>query len=455
MSEATVAENTVTISDVGPSRKKITIEIPPETVASKLNDSLDTLAVEAELPGFRKGRVPRRLVEKRFGSSIRKETKSQMLAEAYTKAVEDHKLEVISEPSSEGIDELEIVDGKPLVFEIEVEVLPEFAVPEIKGIKVYKPKLEVTDEDVDKELERLCVTEGSLEKQDNCEPGDYLTGRARMVLPDGTEFYNIEGAVVQVPTPDKEGRGMILGIMVEDFEKQLGLPKIGDEITINAKGPQNHEIERLRDADLTMSFTVESIDRIVPAEAATIALGFGFPSEEALKEEIRNRLEGRIASEQLALMRQQVANTLIDSTEMEVPEKMTENQTERNLERRRLDLMYRGIDPQHIEEQLSDLRNASHEVAVREMTLYFILHRAAEQMNLQVTEADVNARIAQMAAQRQERPEKLRQQLIQNNQIASIFQQVREHKALDAVLAQAEVEEISKEEYEKKFADED
>ena len=76
-------------------------------------------------------------------------------------------------------------------------------------------------------------------------------------------------------------------------------------------------------------------------------------------------------------------------------------------------------------------------------------------MNLQVTEADVNARIAQMASQRQERPEKLRQQLIQNNQIANIFQQVREHKALDAVLAQAEVEEISQEEFEKKFGDED
>ncbi|MCC7388774.1 MAG: trigger factor [Phycisphaerales bacterium] len=455
MAQATTAtENTVTISDVGPSRKKITIEIPAETVSAKMTDSLDTLAVEAALPGFRKGRAPKRLIEKRFGTTLRSEAKQQMVAEAYSKAVEAHKLEVISEPSSETLDKVEIQEGKPLVFEIEVEVLPEFALPELKGIKVYKPRLEIGDDRVAKELERLCITEGNLEEREACEPGDYLTGQARMELPDGTEFYNINGAVVQAPTADKEGRGMILGIMVEDFAKQLGLPKAGDEVAIKAKGPQNHEIERLRGADLKMTFKVDRVDRIIPAEAATIALGFGFPSVDALKSEIKNRLQGRVAVEQQSMMRNQVAKNLVDATEMALPEKMAANQTERNLHRRRMDLMYRGIDAQHIEEQISDLRNSSHEVAVRELKLYFILHRAAEQMKVQVTEGDVNARIAQMAAQRNERPEKLRQELITSNQIGNVFQQIREHKALDAVLAQAVVEEVSQEEFEKKFADE-
>lgn len=454
MSEATLAQNNVTVSDVGPSRKKITIEVPAEVVSGKLNDSIDTLMVEAALPGFRKGRVPRRLVEKRFGASVREETKNQIVAEAYSRAVEEHKLQVVSEPSGDAVKNVEVEDGKPLKFEVEVEVLPEFALPQLEGVKVYKPKLEVSDEQVDRELERLCTIEGQLEERQETEPGDYLTGQARMELPDGTEFYNINGAVVQAPTEDRQGRGMILGIMVEDLAKQLGQPKAGDEVTIKAKGPQNHEIERLRGADLTMTFKVDRIDRIVPAEPATLALGFGFPSEDALKEEIRRRLEGRVAIEQQSLMRQQVASSLIDSTEMELPEKMTENQAERNLERRRLELMYRGIEPQHIEEQISDLRNASQETARRELKLYFILHRAAEEMKVQVTEADVNSRIAQMAAQRRERPEKLRQELIQRNQIGSVFHQVREHKTLDAVLAKADVEEISQEEFEKKFADE-
>ncbi len=455
MSESAVAENNVTVSDVGPSRKKITIEVPADVVAGKIRDSVDTLMAEADLPGFRKGRVPRRLVEKRFGSSIRGETKNQIVAEAYNRAIDDNKLQVIGEPASDGLDDIELEDGKPFKFEVEIEVLPEFALPELKGIKVFKPQLEVKDEAVAAELERLCTVEGQLEERETSEPGDYLTGVARMELPDGTEFYNINGAVVQVPAADKDGRGMILGIMVEDLQKQLGLPKAGDEIAITAKGPQNHEVERLRGTDLKMTFKVERIDRIVAAEPAALALGFGFPSEDILKEEIQKRLEGQIAAEQQQMMRQQVTTSLIDATEMDLPEKMTENQAGRNLERRRMDLMYRGIEPQHIEEQISDLRDASHEVAVSELKLYFILHRAAEDLKVQVTEGDVNSRIAQMATQRRERPEKLRQELIQKNQIASVFQQVREHKTLDAILAEAEVEEISQEAFAEKFADKD
>jgi trigger factor len=199
---------------------------------------------------------------------------------------------------------------------------------------------------------------------------------------------------------------------------------------------------------------VERADRIIPAEADTLALGFGFPGVDALKDEIRNRLQGRANVEQQSLMRHQVAKHLIESTEIELPERMTERQTERNLQRRRFELMYRGIDARHIEEQISDLRNTSHDSAARELKLYFILHRAAEELKTNVSEADVNARIAQMAAQRRERPEKLRQELIQSNQIANVFQQVREHKTLDTILAKAEVEEMSAKEFEKKFGEE-
>lgn len=451
---STPSGNTVAITDAGPSRKKLTITIPADTVTARLRESYETLVHDAVLPGFRRGRAPRQLLEKRFGSTIRSETKNQLVASAYAEAVQSHELKILGDPSSDSLATIEIVEGKDLTFDLDVEVLPEFELPPLEGIAVRKPIIEVTDEMVAKELEKLQLNEGSLDPRESPEPGDYLTGHGIMTGPDGVEYYNIRGAVVQVPTPDKQGKGMILGIMVDDFAKQLGLPKPGETVTIKAKGPQNHEIERLRGADLTMTFQVERADRINPAEAATLALGFGFPSEDALKDEIRSRLEGRAKVEQVTLMRQQVARNLIDSTEIELPQKMTERQAERNLQRRRFELMYRGIDARHIEEQISDLRNASQSTASRELKLYFILHRAAEELKINVTEADVNARIAQMAAQRRERPEKLRQELIQSNQIGSVFQQVREHKTLDAVLAKAQVEDISAEEFEKKFAEE-
>src|SRR5436309_2263374 len=126
---ATDRPNTVSISDAGPSRKRISIEVPAETVTERLKESLDTLLDEAELPGFRKGRAPRSLVEKRFGSTLRNEAKRQLVSDAYKKAVEEHKLKVVGDPVAEAIDEVKLEDGKSLAFDIEVEVMPEFKLP--------------------------------------------------------------------------------------------------------------------------------------------------------------------------------------------------------------------------------------------------------------------------------------------------------------------------------------
>ncbi len=138
--------NTVKLEDAGPSCKKLSIEIPAEVVNEKIKDSLETLSVEAELPGFRKGRVPRWLVEKRFGPALKKEAKTELVASAFNKAVEDLKLKVVGQPGGGNLDKVEIIEGKPFAFEIEVEVLPEFELPKLDGIAVKKPIIEVADE---------------------------------------------------------------------------------------------------------------------------------------------------------------------------------------------------------------------------------------------------------------------------------------------------------------------
>ncbi len=450
MAEATTEiRPNVTVTDAGPSRKKLTIEIPAEAVSGQLEDSFETLLVEAQLPGFRKGRAPRRLIERRFGDTLRRETKARLVADAYGKAVEEHKLKVLGDPVSPELDKIEIEVGKPFSFEVEVEVVPEFTLPDLKGIKVRKPLIEVTDQMVQAELDRICVNEGTLEEREASEPGDYLTGRATMTLQDGTEIYDIRGAVVQVPPPEREGRGMILGVMVDDLGKQLGLPKPGEKTTITTTGPKNHELERVRNAKLTMTFEVERVDRINPASADTIALAMGFGSVDALKDEIRSRLFDRATVQQQVAMRQQIARYLAKTVKMDLPERLTANQAERNLARRKMELAYRGIDPQHVEEQVADMRNASNEAAANELKLLFILHTIAEQLKVGVTEAEVNGRIAQIAASRGVRPEKLRQELLQSGQAGTIYQQIREHKTLDALLADAEITEMSAEEYNK------
>lgn len=446
--------NTVTISDAGPSRKKLSISVPAATVSAKLKESLETLLVEAELPGFRKGRAPRGLVEKRFGPTMRNETKRQLVSQAYAKAVEDHKLQVVSEPTSEMLDEVELKDGQDLQFDVEVEVMPVFEMPNIEGIEVRKPLIDVTDAMVDEEVNKLKINEGRLESLEKPEPGDYLTGRGVMKGSEGTTFYDINGAVVQIPTEDKGGKGMILGIMVDDFSKQVGLPKPGETITVKAKGPEQHEIEGVRNDDLTITFAVERADRIIPASTEEVLSIYGLQSEDQLKEGIRQRLNQRVAIQQQTVMRQQISQHLIGSTEMDLPERLTAAQAGRALQRQRLELMYRGFEPAQVEERVAESRTVSQEVAKRELKLFFILNKAAEDLKIQVTEGEMNGRIAQIAMERNVRPEALRQELIQRGQVGGIFQQIREHKTFDAILAKAKVTDMPADEFNKVMAEE-
>jgi trigger factor len=451
---ATDRPNKVTISDAGPSRKKVTIEIPADTVSEKLRESLDTMAVEAQLPGFRKGRAPRNLIEKRFGSALRDEARKTLVAEAYTKAIEEHKLQVVGEPVAEQFDKIEVQEGKPLSFDVEVEVVPEFELPSLDGIDVKKPTIEISEEMVEDELRKIEINEGRLESLESPEPGDYLTGLGVMTGPPDKEgkpeeFYNINGAVVQVPPKDKGGEGMILGIKVADFDKQLGRPKAGEKVTIKATGPETHEVEGVRGADLTITFEVQRVDRIIPASREEVVTKFGFPGEAELKEQLRQRLQQRAQVQQQVAMRQQVAQHLIDATKMDLPERLSAAQAARTLQRQRLELMYRGVDAHEIEEHIAEMREASSENAGRELKLMFILHKAAEQLDVGVSESEINGRIAQIAFERNMRPEVLRQELIQRNQIGTVFQQIREHKTLDAIVAKAKVADMPADEYNK------
>jgi trigger factor len=449
--------NTVEIADAGPARKKVRIVIPAQTVSEKLRDSLDTLSVEAALPGFRKGRAPRGLVERKFGSAVREEAKKQLIASAYTEAMEEHKLQVVGEPFSETLDDVKVEDGKPLEFEFEVEVMPDFEIPPLMGLEVKRPTIDVTDQMVDDELRKLRINEGRLEQRETPEPSDYLTGHGIMngPGPEGSEkeHYNIKGAVVQVPPPEASGKGMILGVVVDDFADQLGLPKAGETATIRTRGPEQHEIEAVRNADLTISFTVDRIDRIIPAEIEEVLERYGLDSQETLREQIRLRLRQRVMIQQQAVMRQQVAQYLLERIDFDLPERLTAQQTARVLQRQRLELMYRGFEPDKIEERMAELRSASGQIAQRELKLFFILTKTADHFDIGVSEAEMNGRIAQMAMERNTRPEALRQELIRQNQISGIYQQIREHKTFDAILGTASIVDVPAEEFNRLAAD--
>lgn len=443
--------NTIKVEDVGPCRKRISVEIPAEAVNDQMEMAFGSVASEVSIPGFRKGHAPRRLVEKRYGSYVKDETRSRLVGQAYEEAVQENNLKVLGQPPMEVFEGIEVEPGQPVTFEVEVEVMPEFELPELKGIKVLKPDSSLPDGLVDEEIKKISINEGSLDEREDSGPGDYLTGNAVMTDKEGTEHYNIEGAVVQIPQEGDEG--MILGVIVPDFAKQIGTPKEGDKVSIKLTGPENHEVEALRGKDLTVEYEVTKIYRIVPAVISDLVAKYGFNDEEQLREMVTNQLQQRAEVQQQAVMRQQIVKHLADSADFELPEGLTSQQAARNLERRRMEMMYRGVNPAEIEQQMAELRSASTENARNELKQFFILNKAAEQLNVQLQDQEINARIVQMAAQQGKRPEQLIEELQKSGQAQTLVQQVREHKTIDQILSDAEVEEVSADEFNERMAD--
>jgi trigger factor len=441
--------NTITVEEAGPCRKRISVEIPAEAVDNQMEVAFGAVAEQVSIPGFRKGHAPRRLVEKRYASYVTDETRSRLVSQAYEQAVRDNELKVLGQPPAEVFEAIEVESGKPVNFEVEVEVMPEFDLPELKGIKVLKPDATLPEGVVDEEIKKISINEGSLDERDDSDRADYVTGNAVMTDSDGTEHYNIEGAVVQIPEEGDEG--MILGVIVPDFFKQIGTPKIEDKVSIKLKGPENHEVEALRGKDLTVEYEITKIYRIVPAVISDLVAKYGFNDEEQLQEMVTNQLQQRAEVQQQAVMRQQVVKHLADAVEFDLPEGLTSQQAARNLQRQRMELMYRGVDPTEIEQQMAELRGASTDSARNELKQFFILNKAAEELNVQIENEEINARIVQMAMQQGKRPEQVVDELQKSGQAQTLMQQVREHKTIDQILSDAEVEEVSADDFNKKM----
>lgn len=444
----------VKIEDAGPARKKITIEVPVERISDKISSNFDDLRADAVLPGFRRGRAPQRLIEKRFGKDVRKDVKTQLMAESYQQVVDDEDLRVIGEPDVGEIDEIELPDDGPFTFSFEVEIVPDFELPELTGIEVNKQKVEITDDQVDAELDRYCQMQGRMTAVDGAiQSEDYVAADVTIAAADaGADDEPLdkkEGQNIYVP-PAERGKGHVGGIIIDDLADQLTGKKAGDSVTLTARGPAQHENEDLREKELSITIDVTRVERLAKAKVEDMLPMLGFESEDELREQVKSSLSARAEAEQQADLHKQVTDKLVESVDFDLPQGLTGKQTERILQRRQLDLMYRGASPQDVEEQLAELRTASQAEAQHELKAFFILDKVAEKLGVEVDEAEVNGRIAQMAVQQNARPEKVRQEMARSGRLEQLFIQLREQKTLDRVLQDAKVNEVEAEKPEPK-----
>ncbi len=444
-------EQEVSIDDVGPARKKISIKVPESRINDKLDESLEQLQEEAAVPGFRRGRAPMRLIEKRFGSDVRSEVKSRIIAESYTQVVEDNDMKVIGEPDVKDADEIELPESGPMSFDIEVEVAPEFDLPDLSGLEVTRTRRPVTDDQVEAEIDRYREMQGKLQSvEDAVRENDFITADVIIRDDTGEVIEEKTDANIYMPGESRDYRGQISGILVADLGKQLDGAKAGQTVTVNTTGPDGHENEKIRGQAIAAEVAIKKVERVEPAPLEDMIQALGMDDEQQLRDQIRSHLEQRVEAEQQGDMQKQVTDAILEKVDIALPEGLSERQTERIHQRRAMELLYRGASAQDIDQNLAELRAESQAEAQRELKLYFILNKYAEKLEVEVSEGEVNGRIAQMAMQSGRRPEKMRQEMAQSGRLEQLFIQLREQKVIEKLLEDAKITEAAPDEQQPK-----
>ncbi len=430
--------------------RRLSITIPAAEVDRRFEQAFSAMQRDAVLPGFRRGKVPRALLEKRVGGDLAKDTRDRLLGEALGAAIRKESLRPLGDPEiPENMTPPDLERGKDYVFEIEIEVMPEFELPAFEGLKIRKPVGTVADDAVDRELDRQKRWFGNPERISGpFETLDRMIGEVKVFKEDDAEpFFTADDALATVPVDEDGGRGQFLGVLVEGLAGLIKGRKVGDEVTIHTVGPEGHELPEVRGKKLRMEYRIRDAERIHPASDEEVAAAIGVPSVEDLRPQIRLALEDRMAAEQRGVMREQVAEQLIGAVAMELPEKLSSRQATAIVERRRAELLGRGLDPETLETELARFREVSASRSRDQLKLSLILTKVAETFGVTVGENEVNNRIARMARQRGERPDQLRAELAKSNRLGSIALEMREQKALDRIIDKAEVSEVSLEEW--------
>ena len=435
----TVFEYAIKVEEVAPATRKVTIEIPGERIAQKLEENFKDIRSKAALPGFRVGHAPRQLVEKKFGKDIREDVKRQLISESYQQAVEKNKMEVLGEPVFEKPEEVKLPESGAMSFSFEVEIRPQFELPELKGITVKKPKVEVSEKHLEQAMNNLREQQGTLVPVED----RGATAKDHVVADITIKFEGKElGAQKDVQFVVQPGR--IGGIFIQDLDKQLEGVKSGASKTITLKAPADHVKEELRDKEVQIEITLKDIKKLELAEINEQFLeNLGFKDQAELREALKEQMEIRVKNDVQQAMRDQVNKFLMDSIKIELPAKMSLKQTQRVVQRRASDLLMRGMPMAQVEANIEKIKSGAEEAAAAELKSFFILDKIAANENIEVSDSELNGQVAMVAMQTGERPEKLKQTMSKDGTLMNMYLKMRENKALDKLLENAKIEEVA------------
>lgn len=298
---------------------KLTIEVTAEELEGALEEAYQKNKSKMSIPGFRKGKVPRHMIEKMYGKEVfYEDAANALIPDAYEKALEECEEDIVSSPS---IDVVQIEAGKPFIFTAEVALKPEVRLGKYKGVKVDKVETVVTDEEVDAEINK--------ERENNARNIEVTD---RPVKDGDITTLDFEGFVDGVAFEGGKGENYPLtigsGAFIPGFEEQLIGAEIDKEVEVNVTFPEDYQAEELKGKAAVFKCTVKGIkEKELPElddEFASEVSEFETLAE--YKADVKGKLEERKAKEARDAKEAAVIDAIVNDSEMEIPEAMLETQ---------------------------------------------------------------------------------------------------------------------------------
>jgi trigger factor len=435
-------KQTVEITDVGPCKKHVKITVDRDAIDERFKEKFDELLKDrsAAVPGFRPGKAPRKFIERKFRPTVKEDVRREVLMASLQQLAEDSNISPLAPPEL-APEDLELPDEGPFVYEFDVEVRPEFDLPEYKGMKLRKPTHKFTDKDIKDEMRRILEPEGSLVPKEGkdvkVEPNDIIVGDL-VTVDNGKELNKATEIRVRV-----EKRLALNDGVVENFAKQVVGAKVGETRDLDVKLSEKVADQTLKGKTVQGRFTIKDVKVIrLPEVTPDLLERYGVKTEGQLEELIASHLERNLEYQQRQFARQQILQQVAEKVKWDLPRDLLVRQATRTLQRRVMEMRSAGMTEQQIEARMTVLRqNVLQSTAVSLME-HFVLQKVAETEKIEIEDADIDAEIQRIAAQSGESFRKVKAQMERDDLIEALATELLERRALDVVLNNAVYEEF-------------
>jgi trigger factor len=424
----------VQVDNTSSCQRHVTVTVSREDVDRYLREAFDELKPKAEVPGFRPGRAPRKLVESRFKDQVSEQVKGSLVMDSLTQVSEEQDFSAISEPELD-FEAVELPETGAFTFEFDIEVRPDFDMPQWEGLTLNRPMKEFSDEEVDQHLKKVLERSAAVvERQDGgVEKGDRLTVKLTVRHEDRvvTELDAVELRVDPAVSFNDA--------TIDAFDTLMRGARKGDTRTTTVRISENADREALRGQEVEVRLRVQGIryvklPKLTPEFLAKLG---GFEDEEDVREAVRIELERQFVYRQQQHLREQITATLTKGADWDLPPDLVRRQSRRELERMLLELRSSGFSDEMIQSYANQIRQNSLQVTEKSLKEHFIFERIAEDQEIDASEKDYDAEIENIAMQQNESPRRIRARLEKSGQMDALRNQVIERKVVNLICSKA------------------